>query len=120
MHGFRYLDGQQQARVLSLKPGEELIASPQLDNPIDPNAIQLVTADHTKVGYAPRYLASEVMDVLNGNVNCRTFVERVNPHPAPTQQRLLCRLEACWPNSFQPFASDTYQPIPSDATDLRG
>jgi hypothetical protein len=119
MHGFRYLDAGQQSRVRSLQPGEELFASPQRDNPVDSNAIQLVTADHTKVGYAPRYLASGVMDFLSAGVNCRIFVERVNLS-APTQQRLLCRLEAsCWPPEFQPFASDTYQPIPPDATDLR-
>jgi hypothetical protein len=70
------------------------------------------------VGYVPRYLASEAIPFLNANIEFRVYVERVNPPPAPTQQRLLCRLEACWPNNFQPFASDTYQPVPADATDL--
>jgi len=119
MHGFRYLDQGQHYRILSLQPGEELFATPEPDNPVDPHAIQLLTADHAKVGYAPRYLANEVMGSLNAGVNGRIFVERVNPYPAPTQQRLLCRLDACWPSNFQPFTSDAYQPIPTDATDLR-
>jgi hypothetical protein len=119
MHGFRYLDQSQHDRILSLQPGEELFPSPESDNRVDPHAIQLLTADHAKVGYAPRYLANEANGLLNAGVNGRIFVERVNPYPAPAQQRLLCRLEACWPSNFQPFASDTYQPIAPDATDLR-
>lgn len=118
MHGFRYLDPVQQSRVLSLQPGEELFASPEPKNAVDPNAIQLLSADHVKVDYAPRYLAYGVVGLLNATVNCRIFVERVNPRPAPTQQRLLCRLEASWPSDFQPFSSDIYQPISSRATDL--
>jgi len=119
MHGFRYLDPVQQDCVLRLQPGEELFASQQRDNAVDSNAIRLETADHTPVGYMPRYLASEALSLFNSNCEFRVLVERVNPPPAPTQQRLLCRLEACWPSDFQPFASDTYQPIPADATDLR-
>jgi len=119
MHGFRYLDVQQQARVLSLQPGEELFPSPENCNPVDPQAIQLLTVERIKVGFAPRYLANEVTEFLNSDAKCRIFVERVNPNPAPTQQRLLCRLDACWPSHSLPFSSDKYQPIPSGAVDLR-
>ncbi len=40
-------------------------------------------------------------------------------HPAPIQQRLLCRLQACWPDDFIPFASQRYQPLSDRATRLR-
>lgn len=119
MHGFRYLDRVQQDRVLQLSPGEELFALRQTDNVVDSNAIRLETTDHTWVGYMPRYLASEAISLLNSNRELRILVERVNPPPAPTQQRLLCRLEGHWSIDFQPFASNTYQPISADATDLR-
>ena len=86
---------------------------------MDSNAIRLEIADHVPVGYLPRYLASEAISLFNSNRELRVLVERVNPPPAPTQQWLLCRLKACWPSNFQPFASDTYQPIPAEATNLR-
>jgi len=119
MHGFRYLDPIQQDSVLRLQPGEELFASPQKDNAVDSNAVRLETSHHVVVGYLPRYLASEAISLFNSNCEFRVLVERVNPPPAPTQQRLLCRLEGCWPTDVPPFASNTYQPVPSDAVDLR-
>jgi hypothetical protein len=119
MHGFRHMEEGRQSRVLSLQPGEELLALPERGNSFDSNAIQLVTADHVKVGYMPRYLASEINRSLNAGVAYRTFVERVNPSPAPTQQRLLCRLEATCPDGFGPFGGDIYQPISAEATKLQ-
>jgi hypothetical protein len=118
MHGFRHLGGEQQNRVLSLRPGEELLALPDRDNAFDRHAIELQTADQTRVGYMPRYLASEVIGFTESGANCRAFVERVNPAPAPTQQRLLCRLDLTWTNGFQNSSGDNYQPISSDAMDL--
>jgi HIRAN domain len=119
MHGFRHLDDGQRSRVLSLQPGEELFAWPNADNPVDPNAIQLRTTEQIMIGYLPRYLTNDVVHFLNAGVEFHVFVERVNPPPAPTQQRLLCRFDAAWPKDFQPFASDTFQPVCSDAIDLR-
>jgi len=118
MHGFRYLDAAQQQRILSLQAGEELSASSNGNNPVDPGAIQLLTTDQVMVGYLPRYLAGEVSQYPRHGVEFHVYVERVNPPPAPTQQRLLCRLVAVLPGDFQPFASETYQPIAADATEL--
>ncbi|HEY8751171.1 MAG TPA: hypothetical protein VIM11_24520 [Tepidisphaeraceae bacterium] len=37
-------------------------------------------------------------------------VERVNPG-APLQQRLLCRMNSCWPSGFSPCHDEDFQPI---------
>jgi HIRAN domain len=118
MHGYRYLDPQQQARILTLRHGEELFpAATPLEN-VDANAIRLLTADHFMVGYLPRYLAGEIIHFLNNGVDIHLFVERVNPPPSPSQQRLLCRLDARRSGDFLPFSGETYQPISPDATEL--
>ena len=65
------------------------------------------------VGYFPRYLARDAWRLLQ---EChpdfmRIFVERVNAD-APLQQRLLCRMNACWPAGFHPCSDDSFLPIP--------
>jgi hypothetical protein len=41
----------------------------------------------------------------------KVHVHRVN-RDAPLQQRLLCRMHACWPAGFKPCSGDEFQPIP--------
>jgi len=118
MHGFRHLSLQQQARVLALAFNEELTAKPEPSNPKDSNAVQLFSGDNVMVGYIPRYLASDAVHLLKNCSFFKVFVERVNQDPAPFQQRLLCRLESCWPKEFVPCNHDVYKPISQDAVAL--
>jgi len=61
----------------------------------------------------PRYLARDVWQIAGGcdpdfiNVT----VARVN-RDAPLQQRLLCKMRACWPDGFVPCSDEDFQPIP--------
>ena len=95
-----------------LKPGDMLFLVPEPQNPVDPNAMMLQTEDHIGVGYCPRYLLDDVLNIVG---KCcgepQVKIERVNPAPAPLQYRLLCNLTACWPNDFHPFDTEKYQPI---------
>jgi hypothetical protein len=66
------------------------------------------------LGYVPRYLAQDVWKLFQ---EChpdfiRVFVHRVN-NDAPLQQRLLCRMHACWPTGFEPCRGEEFQPIPA-------
>jgi hypothetical protein len=38
-------------------------------------------------------------------------VERINPPPAPSELRYLCRLRMPWPIGFEPFSGPEYQPL---------
>ncbi|HEY1683169.1 MAG TPA: hypothetical protein VGG19_00270 [Tepidisphaeraceae bacterium] len=118
MHGFRHLPPQNQARVMQLRPDEELEARPEPSNGFDPNAMQLFSQNNILVGWVPRYLASDAVHLLQSCGEFHVYVERVNQEPAPLQQRLLCRLESCWPDGFQPCAQDAYQPISDNAVKL--
>ncbi|MCW5556841.1 MAG: DNA-binding protein, partial [Verrucomicrobiae bacterium] len=115
LHGLRYMPEAAKERVLVLRQDETL--SPMLDlcNSADPNAVALrtVEGDRLMLGYVPRYLARDVWKLFQG---CepnfiQVFVHRVNKD-APLQQRLLCRMHACWPNGFQPCSGEEFQPIP--------
>lgn len=122
LHGVRYVPPAALERIAALKPGERLI--PMFDNlnPYDRQAVAVRTADDRErmlIGYVPRYLAREVRELC---AKCdpsfiELRVERVNPG-APLQQRLLCRINACWPPGFRPCEHEDFQPIPSELPSL--
>ena len=115
VHAVRHFPPASQERIESLRPGERLFLMADCQNPVDPAAIALRTADQVLIGYLPRYLLADAHRLCDECEFFEVMVERVNSRPAPVQQRVLCRLEACWPPDFVPFASDRYQPLAGDA-----
>jgi hypothetical protein len=114
LHGLRYMPDTARDRILKLAQDEPLYLMADLLNPADPNAVALrtVTGDRVMLGYVPRYLAHDVWRIFQ---ECspdfiHVFVHRVN-REAPLQQRLLCRMQSCWPRDFQPCSGDEFQPI---------
>ncbi len=115
VHGLRYLPKASQERLTQLRSGERLALMADICNETDPFAVALrtVEGDRMLVGYVPRYLAYDIWELIRG---CSpeymdVVVERVNAD-APQQQRLLCRMNSCWPEGFQPCATEEFQPIP--------
>ena len=122
LHGVRYMPQSAQERITALRPGERLV--PMFDdlNRYDPLAVAVRTGDEGErmmIGYVPRYLAREVRELC---LQCdpafvEVRVERVNPG-APLQQRLLCRMNSCWPSGFSPCEQEDFRPIPSHLPSL--
>ena len=114
LHGVRWKPAAH-GRIEKLQAGEPLVLVTELDNPSDVNAVAVHTGDGIAIGYVPRYLAHDVGKLL---CECdpdyiELLVQCVNPS-APLQQRLLCRMNACWPDGFQPCSERAFLPIPSD------
>jgi hypothetical protein len=121
VHGLRYMSEAARAHVLTLKQDEPLYLMLDLFNKADSSAVALRTDTEERLllGYVPRYLAQDVWKLIQ---NChpdflRVFVHRVN-HAAPLQQRLLCRMHACWPEGFKPCTGEAFQPIPTAVPSL--
>jgi hypothetical protein len=117
LHGLRHMPEAAKARALALQKDEPLYPMLDLCNPTDRNAVALrtVNGDRLMLGYVPRYLAHDVWKLFE---NCESefinvFVHRVN-RDAPLQQRVLCRMHACWPEGFQPCSGEEFQPIPKE------
>ena len=115
LHGLRFMPEIAKARILELRPDEPLYLMADFFNPADQNAVALrtVEGDRVMLGYVPRYLAHDVWKIM---MECSldaisVSVHRVNPD-APLQQRLLCRMQSCWPDDFQPCSGEEFQPIP--------
>jgi len=117
-HGLRYLHSTSLMRIGALQPNDRLRIMHDFQNAHDAGALALSTEDRIIVGYMPRYLLGDAFKLLTSCITVECFVSRVNPVPAPLQQRLLCRLEACWTPGFRPFCDREYEPICPEAVDL--
>ncbi|PSB51336.1 DNA-binding protein [filamentous cyanobacterium Phorm 6] len=112
LHGLRYLPPCAIERINRLETGEKLWLAHEFQNHYDSKALTLNTEDHYIVGYCPRYLNSEIFEVLLRNPSLvEVRVERVNQPPTPLQFRLLCNITAQCYDDFCPFSSDEYQPF---------
>jgi hypothetical protein len=115
LHGLRYIPAAAIARVNDLKRGERLGFMLDVSNPYDRHAVAVRTFDSDNrflIGYVPRYLAQDIGWICEfcGRDLIGLVVERVNAN-APLQQRLLCRVDSCWPPDFEPCKGGDFEPI---------
>lgn len=101
--------------------GATLCVVEERQNPVARYALALQTVAAEPIGYVPDYLAAELDRVRAPAKLLSVFIERINPPPAPVQQRLLCRFE--YPSGvgsagFELFRGERYQPRSSDATQV--
>jgi len=116
VHGLRHMPPESVARVLRLTEGEPLLAMKDLQNPKDPRAIALRTAE-TKdgdlhiIGYLPRYLCEDYLQISADGQFPSITVERVNEPPVPVQFRLLCKAAVKMKADIDICAGVDYQPL---------
>ncbi len=126
LRGLRY-DGREERIepvAKALESGQkpvEFEATHEPNTPTDSNAVKLRTSDGDDVGFLPRTLTSLWHDLVRLGGRPRVVALKHNPPPAVATYRLLCRLEADWPEGYVPFASDErFRPISSEAWDVPG
>jgi len=116
LHGIRWMPPTVIERIGRLGESERLRLMADFQNTVDPHAVAVrADSERMMLGYVPRYLARDVWSLVQ---ECEAdfielSVDRVNSD-APLQNRLLCRMRACWPDEFRPCSSDEFQPIPAN------
>ncbi len=115
LRGVRYVEGAE-ACIAKLSVGDRLDIVTEPDNAKDALAIRVHEGDGARIGWVPNTLVEDLHSLRERGSEIAVFVARVNPDPAPSQLRLLCRLEARNVGGYAPFSSERYQPIPADAT----
>lgn len=90
--GTRHLTMASEA-IAQLSAGNELALQEQPDNPVNRDALMLVTAAGVPVGWVPDYLL-DLVGWYRARGTVRVLVERPNGPEVPPHLRLLCRLEA--------------------------
>lgn len=121
-HGLRHLPSESVRHVAQLAHGDPLLLAHDLQNEHDRHALLLRTtgdeSDRFIVGYLPRYLAGDLIDVVRSKPEeVHIQVEKINPAPAPLQLRMLCRLEASQQSGWQPFRGDRFRPMSARTSD---
>lgn len=120
IHGLRYMPQCSQDYIANLKTNESLFLVKDCQNKYDNNALLLRTENRHNLGYCPRYLTKDIINLLEINPqSVQVVVEKINLPPAPIQLRLLCSLTAPWYDNFNPFSNEIYQPIMEDSLLLK-
>jgi hypothetical protein len=113
LHGWRYTNEHAQARLARLREGERLRVAVELNNPATGAAIQLQDADdYFMLGWSPRYLVQDLLKAMaESHQAIEATVVRLNPEPAPHNQRVLVELSGKFPASYHPMDSAEFQPL---------
>lgn len=111
LHGIRWCGPEAEQCIAGLRHDALLRLVPEDANESDANAVAVYDpTGTTKIGYVPRYLAADARTLLEECAFIEVRIERVNV-AAPRQQRVLCRMKACWPEGFRPCDDKAFQPI---------
>lgn len=111
VHGWRHVSISAQERLNTLHEGDILRVALEINNPATDIAIQLATADdYHMIGWAPRYLIQDMLKALATRPEkVDATIIRVNPSPAPYNQRVLVELVGHFPDDFEPMSSEEFQ-----------
>lgn len=111
LHGWRHVSPDAQQRLDLLQEGEKLYVAIELTNPATRLAVQIQTKDYYMIGWAPRYLVSDLVNAIaKAAGDYEATVVRVNPIPAPSKQRLLVELRGQWPD-YEPMTTQDFTPL---------
>ncbi|NEP49566.1 MAG: DNA-binding protein [Moorea sp. SIO3C2] len=112
VHGLRHLPECSMDRIKQLQVGDPLWLCHEFHNSYDNKALALTTEDHYHLGYCPRYLSQDILDILRHDPGLvEVKVAKVNLPPSPLKSRLLCEMTYSGFEGYEPYAHKTYQPL---------
>lgn len=109
LHGLRHVLPAAQARANALEEGDTLQVAVEVNNPATGYAVQLQTRDGHLIGWAPRYLVSDLRAALLEHATITATVRRINRMGAPFARRVLVELQGGVPANFEPMTSEEYR-----------
>jgi hypothetical protein len=112
LHGSRHVNDFSQQRIERLHAGERLGVTLELTNPATRLAVQIQTEDYQMIGWAPRYLVPDLATAMTkSDGEFRAHVVRVNPSPAPSNQRVLVEFQGTWISDREPMSGEEFLPL---------
>ena len=112
MHGSRYTPSDAQTALARLQTNDQLRVALELNNPATRQALQLQSEDYHVLGWAPRYLIDDLKQAIEASPDAvKGRVVRINPPPAPANQRVLIELTGNLPADHDPMSADDFQLI---------
>ena len=112
LHGSRHVNADAQRALSALKAEDVLRVALELNNPATGLALQIETNDYHMVGWAPRYLIGDLKNAIDHSPEAVSGkVVRVNPAPAPFNQRVLVELTGRLAADRAPMSEPDFQLI---------
>lgn len=111
LHGLRHVSAAARARAEQLAGGEALQVAVEVNNPATTYAVQIQTTDCHLIGWAPRYLVSDLRAALLEHATVSATVQRINRLDAPFARRVLVELRGGVPPDFEPMTSEEYRVV---------
>jgi len=110
LHGLRHVSEPARVKAIDLTAGSSLQIAVELNNPTG-LAIQLQTVDCFMIGWAPRYLVNDLIEVINAHPDVSASVVRVNEYGAPLARRILVELKGRLPADYEPMSGGQFELI---------
>lgn len=111
-HGLRHLGEASQERAKKLTPGEKLRVMIEVNNPATRLAVTLHSEEYVMVGWAPRYLAEDLVKCIISAPEIEATVVKVNHLHAPLNQSVLIEYSGRTPeNSRELMSSSDFTPL---------
>ena len=111
LHGWRHIHEVAKDRIDRLEQGEELYVTLELTNPATKLAVQIQTTDYCMIGWAPRYLVSDlVAAMVEEPSSYGAKVVQINPQTILMKQRALIEMYGCW-DKHEPMSSEDFTPL---------
>lgn len=112
LHGWRHVSEAARQRLQSVQKGDSLRVALELNNPATKLALQLQTVDYHMIGWTPRYLVADLSEAIEtSSEKIQASIVKINPAPAPSQQRVLAEMSGNWPPDYEPMSSEDFQDI---------
>lgn len=112
LHGWRHVSEAARQRLQSVQKGDPLRVALELNNPATKLALQLQTVDYHMIGWTPRYLVADLSEAIEtSSEKIQASIVKINPDPAPSQQRVLAEMSGNWPPDYEPMSSEDFQDI---------
>lgn len=112
----RYMPKASIESVKQLQVKERLYLMQDFQNAYDSHALLLRNEQRHNLGYCPRYLTTDISQILKQNSqSILVEVEKINHAPNPMQFRLLCKMTVKVEDSFNFLSGQEYQPIVNSA-----
>lgn len=110
-HGLRYLNKASQEKASLLQTGDELRIMVEVNNPATRVAVTLHADDYTMIGWAPRYLADDLINCIPNAPEIEATVVKVNHGHAPLNQSILIEYKGIASEDHHLMSTPDFAPL---------
>ncbi len=110
LHGVSHVPKASQEREACLQADELVQVTLELTNPKTGIAVQIQSSDYHVLGWAPRYLVTDLVAAMAETPTYEARVVRRNAPPVPRSHQLLIEMRGSW-SKHEPMRGGDFRPL---------